>query len=162
MPLTHSPKVCVRPCSPPSYLYKGSSGAGKLLTGHVAVAAAGVAGLSGSTAAEAAAAETSRGTTETGTGAVASNVANLAALVRKVRNETSNSVTRGSLDGTNLVALGALAGAAAEGAVARDVAGLAALVASLVVLHGLGAVTACSASVSLAQMAVPYSDDLLM
>jgi hypothetical protein len=43
-----------------------------------------------------------------------------------------------------LVALGSLAGAAAHGAVAGDVTGLAALVAGLVVLHGLSAVTACN------------------
>lgn len=42
-----------------------------------------------------------------------------------------------------LVALSSLAGATAHGAVAGDVTGLAALVAGLVVLHGLSAVTAC-------------------
>lgn len=43
---------------------------------------------------------------------------------------------------TCLVALSGLSAAAAHGAVTGDVAGLAALVAGLVVLHGLGAVTA--------------------
>lgn len=43
---------------------------------------------------------------------------------------------------TCLVALGGLAATAAHGAVAGNVAGLAALVAGLVVLHGLSAVTA--------------------
>ncbi len=45
---------------------------------------------------------------------------------------------------TNLVALGGLAAAAVGGAVAGDVAGLTALVAGLVVLHGLRAITALS------------------
>jgi hypothetical protein len=44
---------------------------------------------------------------------------------------------------THLVALSGLAATAAHGAVTGDVAGLAALVAGLVVLHGLSAITAC-------------------
>lgn len=93
----------------------------------MAVATARVAGLA-STASKAASTTsgTTVGITETSLGAVASNVAHLTALV----------------------ALGRRAISATHGAVARDVAGLSALVARLVVLHGLGAVTACIWSAS--------------
>ena len=70
-------------------------------------------------------------------GAVAGNVAHLTTLDNAL---ASNRVIQSSC--TDLVALGGLAAASAKGAVTGDVASLAALVAGLVVLHRLSAITA--------------------
>lgn len=90
---------------------------------HVAVATAGVAGLA-STTAEAALTAAAIGVAEAGLGAVAGDVADFAALVALGR--ASHATT----------------GGATHGAVARNVAGLTALVAGLILLHGLATVTA--------------------
>lgn len=113
-----------------------------LRTRHVAVATAGVAGLASTTTVAAVAAVGVA--TESGLGAAAGNVALLAAL-RETINIGFMRLSRRS--STYLVALSAgLASASSSsatlGAVTGDVARLAALVAGLVVLHGLSAVTA--------------------
>lgn len=64
------------------------------------------------------------------------------------------------LDITHLVALGGLAVAARGGALARKVTGLAALVAGLVLLHGLRAITAWSWLVHLEKR--HKTEDILM
>lgn len=113
----------------------------QLRTRHVAVATAGVAGLA-STASETSTAA-AVGVTEAGLGAVTGNVADLAALFKL----SAKFLSRRERGEANLVALGgathATTRSTAHGAVAGDVAGLTALVARLVVLHRLVAVTAC-------------------
>lgn len=100
------------------------------------VATARVAGLASTAEATAVA------TTVAGLGAVAGDVAHLAALFRRMLARFAPFLLRIDAKGTHLVALSGLAAAAASRAFAGKVAGLAALVAGLVVLRRLRALTA--------------------
>jgi len=111
------------------------------LAGHMAVAAAGVAGLASTateaaSAAAAAASTTAVGVAERGLaaegrlGAVAGNVSHLTTLVAL------------SSLAASAAAAAATGATSSNGAITRDMARLAALIAGLVVLHGLSAVTA--------------------